>query len=74
MSVKEALTEMENGISQKRQAISLLHCLGKAMRQDEVLLPNMDEAVLGVCEFLGYLLEKDETALENAFLAVCGEK
>ena len=73
MSVKEALTEMENGISQKRQAISLLHCLGKAMRQDEVLLPNMDEAVLAVCDLLSYLLERDETVLENVFQAVCAE-
>ena len=73
MSVREALTEMENGISQKRQAISLLHCLGKAMQQDEVILPKMDEAVLAVCELLNYLLEQDETVLETVFQAVCAE-
>ena len=73
MSVREALTKMEYGLSRKRYALSLLHCLGKAMQQDEVILPNIDEAVLGINEWLAYLQEQDETALENAFLAACGE-
>ena len=64
---------MEYGLSQKRYALSLLHCLGKAMQQDEVTLPNLDEAVLGVYELLRYLLEKDEAALENVFQMVYGE-
>ena len=73
MSVKEALTKMEYGISQKRYAISLLHCLGKAMQQDEVILPNVDEAILGICELLDHLLEKDEAVLENVLQTVYGE-
>ena len=73
MLAREALTKMEYGISQKRYAISLLHCLGKAMQQDEVILPNLDEAILGIYEWLDYLLEKDETALANVCQAVRGE-
>ena len=73
MPVREALTKMEYGISQKRYAISLLHCLGKAMQQDEVILPNLDEAILGIYEWLDYLLEKDEAALANVCQAVRGE-
>ena len=73
MTVREALAEMEYGLSQKRYTLSLLQCLGKAMQQDEVLLPNLDEAVLGVYELLNYLLERDETALDRALQATGSE-
>ena len=73
MSVKDVLAEMEYGLSQKRYAISLLHCLGKAMQQDEVILPNVDEAVLAVYEWLDHLLKKDEDTLVNVLQAVYGE-
>ena len=67
------MREMEEGIFQKRCAISLLYCLGMAVQQDEVTLPNFGEAILGVCELLDHLLEKDETALENVLQTVRGE-
>ena len=69
MTVREALAEMEYGFLQRHCAISLLRSLGKVLQQDEVLLSNLDETILGICELLNYLLEKDETALDNALRA-----
>ena len=73
MTVREALAELEYGIAQRRSAISLLHCLGKGMQQDEVTMPNIDEAILGVYDLMNFLLERDEAALENALAAARGE-
>ena len=74
MTVREALTEMEDNIFQKQCAASLLYCLGKAVQEENVLLSNPGEAILGVYELLEHLLEKDIIALENAFQATCSVK
>ena len=73
MTVQEALGEMEYRIGQRHSAIALLRTLGKVLQQDVVIVPNLDETILGICELLSYLLEKDETALGNAMLAACTE-
>ena len=69
MTVREALAEMEYGLLQRQCVISLLRSLGKVLQQEEVLLPNLDETILGISEYLNYLLEKDETALDMALQA-----
>ena len=72
MAILEALAEMEENIFHKQCAASLLYCLGKAVQED-VFLANPGEAILGIHKLLEHLLERDITALENAFRAARGE-
>ena len=69
MDLQEALNQLENTMYQKRCAASLLLCLGIMLRQDEVVLTNLNEAILGIYEFLNTLFEQDSTAIEAAVRA-----